>query len=123
MSFKDYFGIQESALPKLATGFGGGIGLHGSLCGSLTGAIIAIGMRSGRTNPKDRETASKVYEKCRQFMDRFEKEFGKKDCFSLTGGYHLDNPEESKKWAAAGGREKCTDIVEKTAQMLCQYIE
>ena len=81
MSFKDYFGIQDSILPKLATGFGGGIGLRGSLCGSLTGAVIAIGMRSGRTNPKDRETALKVYEKCRRFVDRFESEFGSKDCF------------------------------------------
>ena len=79
-------------------------------------------MKFVRTNPKDRETALKVYEKCREFWDRFEKEFGSRDCYALTG-YHLDNPEENKQWLATGGREKCADIVERTGQMLCEVID
>ena len=79
-------------------------------------------MKFGRTNPKDRETALKVYEKCREFWDRFEKEFGSRDCYNLIG-YHLDNPEENKKWVETGGKKKCADIVERTAQMLCEVIE
>jgi hypothetical protein len=44
------------------------------------------------------------------------------DCYNLIG-YHLDDPEEHKKWLESGGREKCVAIVEKTAQMLCDFVE
>jgi hypothetical protein len=36
---------------------------------------------------------------------------------------HLDNEEERQNWLTSGGMEKCTQAVEKTAQMLCEYIE
>ena len=120
MSFKEYLGYEDSFIPRLATGFGGGIGRKGSLCGAFTGAIMAIGMKMGRTDPKDRETLLKVYEKCQQFWEKFKKEFGSRDCYDLIG-LHLDDPEENKKWAETGGREKCTAIVEKTAGMLCDF--
>ena len=121
MSFKDYLGIQDSVIPKLATGFGGGIGGQGSLCGAFTGSVMAIGMKVGRVDPKDRETLQKVYDKCQGFWSQFEKEFGNVNCYSLIG-YHLDNPEESKQWLATGGREKCSEIVENTARMLCDSL-
>jgi len=82
---------------------------------------MAIGMKMGRIDPKDRETLSKVSEKCQQLWDQFEKEFGNINCYSLIG-YRLDNPEENKQWLATGGREKCACIVEKTARMLCDFL-
>ncbi len=83
---------------------------------------MVIGMKFGRTDPEDRKAALKVYEKCRHFWDRFEKEFGNINCYSLTG-YHLDAPEGIKHFMAGGGLEKCAAIVEKTAQILCEFIK
>jgi C_GCAxxG_C_C family probable redox protein len=122
LSFKEYLGIQDSLLPRLATGFGGGIGRKGSLCGALTGSVMAIGMKMGRTDPKDRETLFKVYEKCQQFWGQFEKELGSTECYALIG-YHLDIPEERQQWLDSGGMKKCAAIVGKTAQMLCEFIK
>ena len=122
MSFKEYLGIQDSLLPRLATGFGGGIGRKGSLCGAFTGSIMTIGMKLGRTNPKDKEAVSKVYAKCQEFWNQFEKEFGNIECYPLIG-FHLDNEEERQRWLKQGGMEKCAAIVEKTAQMLCEFIK
>jgi C_GCAxxG_C_C family probable redox protein len=122
LSFKDYLGLEGSLLPRLASGFGGGVGRKGSLCGAFTGGIMAIGMKMGRTDPKDRKTLLEVYDKCQQFWEKFEKEFGSRNCYDLIG-LHLDDPEENKKWAETGGREKCTAIVEKTAGMLCEFIK
>ena len=121
MSFRDYIGIHDSLLPQIATGFGGGIGRKGSLCGAFTGSVMAIGMKMGRTDPKDREKVLRVYEKCRKFWEQFEKKFGSTECYALTG-YHLDHPEEQQKWRDSGGLKKCMAIVEKTAQMLCKFI-
>jgi len=121
LSFKEYLGIEDPFIPQLATGFGGGVGRKGSLCGAFTGAVMAIGMKIGRTDPKDKEAVAKVYGKCQQFWDRFEKELGSTNCYNLIG-YHLDHEEERQKWLASGGMEKCASIVQKTAQMLCEFI-
>jgi C_GCAxxG_C_C family probable redox protein len=83
---------------------------------------MAIGMKMGRTDPNDKETVQKVYEKCRQFWDRFAEEFGSRECFPLTNR-RLEDPEEYKKWVEAGGRERCTEIVARAAQMLCELVE
>ncbi len=58
---------------------------------------------------------------CRQFWDRFEKEFGNVYCYDLTG-FRLEKPEELKQFQATGGKEKCGELVEKTARMLCDFI-
>jgi len=83
---------------------------------------MAIGMKMGRTDPKDKETVSEVYAKCQQFWSQFEKEFGSNLCYNIIGA-HLDNEEERQKWLASGGMEKCAGIVEKTARMLCEFIK
>jgi C_GCAxxG_C_C family probable redox protein len=121
LSFKEYLGIQDSVIPKLATGFGGGIGRKGSLCGAFTGSIMAIGMKLGRTDPKDKETVAEVYGKCQEFWNQFEKEFGSNLCYNIVG-FHLENEQERQKWLASGGMEKCANVVEKTAQMLCDSL-
>lgn len=121
MSFKEYLGIQDAFIPMLASGFGGGIGRKGSLCGAFTGAVMAIGMKMGRTNPKDKESISKIYKKCQEFWIQFEIEFGSNLCYDIIG-VHLDNEEERQNWLASGGMEKCGKIVEKTAGMLCDFI-
>ena len=122
LSFKEYLGIKDSILPKLATGFGGGIGRKGSLCGAFTGSIMAIGMKLGRTNATDKNAVAKVYSECQEFWSQFEKEFGSNLCYDIIE-VHLDNEEERQKWLASGGMEKCSKVVEKTAQMLCEVME
>jgi C_GCAxxG_C_C family probable redox protein len=122
LSFKEYFGIQDSIVPGLATGFGGGIGGKGSLCGNLTGSVMVIGMKFGRKDPKDQESKEKVYQACYRFWNRFEKEFGSCICYDLIN-CHLDNEEERQKWLASGGMETCGKIVQKTAKMLCDFIK
>ena len=122
MSFKEYLGEQGALLPKIATGFGGGIGRRGSLCGALTGSVMVLGMKFGRTDPEDQVGKEKVYESGYRFWDRFEKEFGSCYCYQLIE-CHLDNEEERKKWLASGGMEKCRAIVERTAGLLYDFLK
>jgi hypothetical protein len=82
---------------------------------------MVIGMKIGRTDPKDKEAVTKVYGKCREFWNQFEKEFGSRVCIDITG-VHLDNEEERQNWLASGGMEKCAAVVEKTAAMLCDFL-
>ena len=122
MSFKEYLRIDDPLIPRLATGFGAGIGRKGSICGALAGAVMALGMRLGRTDASDQDRKERIYEKCYEFCSQFEKEFGSVNCYNLTG-CDFTKDEERKRWQASGGNEKCTAIVEKTEKMLSDFIK
>ncbi len=42
---------ENNIIPRIATPFGAGIGGRGSVCGALSGAIMAIGLKYGRMEP------------------------------------------------------------------------
>ena len=78
-------------------------------------------MKYGRKDPKDQDSKEKVYKECYRFWERFEKEFGSCYCYDLIG-CHLDNEEERQRWVAAGGMQKCSDLVEKTSRILFDFL-
>ncbi len=55
-------GLPKESL-KMATGFGGGVGLYGDTCGAITGAVMAVGAvqgRSGLPGGDDRKEVAKA---------------------------------------------------------------
>lgn len=57
--------VIDTGLPpetrKVATGFGGGVGLYGDTCGAITGAVIAVGCVHGRDQlPQDSDPKQAV---------------------------------------------------------------
>ncbi len=76
-------GLESGPLPRLATGFGGGIGGSGATCGALVGAVMAVGLIHGRDSPDgDRRTATAISQ---QIHDAFEEQMGSTACRALTG--------------------------------------
>jgi len=83
-------GIKSKLVPRIATGFGGGIGRTGAVCGAVIGGTMAIGLRHGRekaSRPSDR-----AYALAQEFRRRFEDEMGTISCRELTG-VDLTTPE------------------------------
>ena len=94
--------LVDTGLPpevkKVATGFGGGVGLFGDTCGALAGAVMAVSAVHGReglpegTDPKDVAMKSKaqfygkpgVYRIFNQIPNRFKEKYGKTLCRDLT---------------------------------------
>lgn len=54
------------------TGFGGGMGGTGSVCGALTGAIAALGVYVGRTEPDDIEGKNKCIALSKDVINGFQ---------------------------------------------------
>ena len=97
--------------------FGGGIGRRGSLCGALTGAVMAIGMKYG-TNEPVLEKRMQAYTLAREFYEQFVNEFGTPFCRELIG-YDLTKHEELEKARASKVfEEKCPRFVEKAIEIL-----
>lgn len=78
------FGQKTPLIPRIATGFGGGVGRSGNICGALSGAIMAIGLKIGCDEAEEKEKRTTVYESVQLMIKAFEKEFGSTECKTLT---------------------------------------
>ena len=79
------FGLEigNPAIPQLASGFAGGIGNSGAVCGAVVGGVMAIGLKLGRADTM--EGMLQNLGVAREFRRRFEAEMGNIGCRELTG--------------------------------------
>ncbi len=82
-------------VPKIASGFGGGMGLCGAVCGSLTGSIMAVGIKYG-SNEAGEDNNLTAYAKSGELFKNFEKQHGSVICRDLIK-YDLLKPEQLAK--------------------------
>ncbi|MEM3459305.1 MAG: C-GCAxxG-C-C family protein [Candidatus Bathyarchaeia archaeon] len=115
----EHWNIKSDLVPKIATGFGGGIGRCGSVCGALAGGVMAIGAKYG-TNEPSPEKRLKTYELANEFYKKFEKQHGSVLCRELIG-YNLSNPKELKKAQQSKVFEKkCVNFVRTVVETLIE---
>lgn len=107
---------------KAATGFGGGVGGRGSLCGVISGSILVIGLKYGRGIEDEMSASMDTYVRCSQLLDWFKEEFGSEMCYDLTGGIDFRDPEQLSKYYATG-QEKCVGMAAKTAVKLQEILK
>jgi C_GCAxxG_C_C family probable redox protein len=74
--------VKNDAIPKIATGLGGGIGRCGATCGALTGAVLAVGLKYG-ANEINQEAKALAYVKASALFRKFEAEHCSVNCRSL----------------------------------------
>ena len=86
---------KNGLIPKIATGFGGGIGRCGSVCGALTGGVMAVGIKYG-TNEVGVEKRAKAYANAQALFRQFEKQHGSVMCRELFK-YDLSDPQQAAK--------------------------
>ena len=112
LTFREYLAPEISPeTVKLVTGFGGGLGHAGCLCGALTGSIVALNMLKGRTSPQEKRDVP--YDLARRFHDRFEEKFGYTCCRALNP-YPFDTKEYLR---------HCIKITGNTAKLLMEFLQ
>jgi C_GCAxxG_C_C family probable redox protein len=113
-------GIHSELIPKIATGFCGGIARTSGICGALSGAVMAISMYYGRNLPD--EPIDRSYIPVQKIIEVFENEFGSTNCRQLTG-CDLGTEEGRKKFFAMNMLERCKGYTEEAARMAMSIIE
>lgn len=83
LAVSDYLESRNELIPKIASGFGAGMGGRGLICGALSGGIMALGLKFGRTNVEKQEITP--YWFALELLDQFERKFGYLTCRELTG--------------------------------------
>jgi len=106
--------VKSPLIPKIATPFGGGMAISGSVCGCVTGALMSIGLKFGRKQcTEDKE---KAYTVAASFLSTFEKKFGSLICYELIG-CDFRTLEGHKRWEELK-ENRCANFVKSTVEIL-----
>lgn len=126
-----FMALQEAGLidfpPEtvaLVTGFGGGIGLSGGVCGALASAVMGVGSVHGRRQPIQGEMKDIIdklygnpglYRFFNQIPHEFEERFGSTLCSELNKDYPND-------WYNKDRLRGCMKYVTEAAGLAVDYI-
>jgi C_GCAxxG_C_C family probable redox protein len=121
-AFADELGLDESAALKLASGFGGGIGCTGGVCGALSGAVMAMGLRYGTADALDKTTKLEVYRKVRRLTEEYKLRTGSTICRELMG-FDMSTPQGQRLAKVPGAFDRCDDFVRIAAEVLEEMLD
>jgi C_GCAxxG_C_C family probable redox protein len=110
---------------KMATGFGGGLGLYGDTCGAIAGAVMAVGAVHGRSQlpaHEDRKEAMQaarqqlngrpgLYRLFNQIPNCIKEKYGHTLCRGLTEQWR------DGQWQSRDRALRCRDIIGDAAQI------
>lgn len=109
-------GQEDPLIPKIATGFCGGISRTSGMCGALAGGIMALGLLTGRSSPQ--ESKDQCYALTHHLVHRFREKFGSTQCTDLLG-CDISTAEGAQCFLAAGLMEKiCAPVTRQAAGLV-----
>lgn len=121
-AYADRFHLKRDIALKISAGFGGGIGRTGNVCGSVTGAILILGLQFGAIDPKDRAGKHAAHGKVQLFCDRFRERTGSLLCNELLG-FDFNTPEGIFCSKQPGAFENCPRFVQTATEILDSLLE
>jgi C_GCAxxG_C_C family probable redox protein len=83
-TYCEQLGLERDQALKIATGFGGGMHL-GQTCGAVTGAIMVVGLKYGKSKADDNKAREKTYEVSKRVAAKFKARHGSIECKALLG--------------------------------------
>lgn len=113
-------GIKSDVIPKIATGFCGGMSRSCGLCGAVSGAIMGINLLYGRSSHD--QSVDENYALVRKLLHMFEETFGSSNCRQLTG-CDLSTIGGRTAFKLRNLREQCRGYTEKATRMALTLIE
>jgi C_GCAxxG_C_C family probable redox protein len=121
-AFAPEIGLDKDRALKIASGFGGGMGRMGEVCGAVAGAFMAIGLEHGISTVDEESSREKTYDLVREFSARFAALHGSIICRDLIG-CDISSPEGRQKAQNQGVfREICPRLVHDAARILAEIL-
>jgi C_GCAxxG_C_C family probable redox protein len=115
LTLSEHLDEHTPLIPKIATGFGAGIGQSGSVCGALTGSVIAANLKHATGEP-NREKRGVCYKFIAQLYKQFADKQGSVMCRDLIK-YDLSDPTQDAKARQEGVFQKiCANCVKTAVQ-------
>jgi len=117
-AYSKELGLDTNVALQMACGFGGGIGHRQEMCGALSGAILAIGLKHGRGENQEKALVEETYRRVRELIDRFEAKHKSHTCSELIG-CNFNTPEGQRQFKERDIRNTvCVECVRTAVQVL-----
>jgi len=122
-SFARRYELQQNLAFRIGEPFGAGTSCTGDMCGSVTGAIMVLGLQYGSTLSNDDAARSTTYQRVQDLIHRFKEIHGSIQCTDLLG-YDLSDAQQLQTvWEKGLFIQLCPILVRDAAQILIELIE
>lgn len=115
----EYLAIDSPLVPRVSSGFGGGIARSQSLCGAVSGAIMALGLKYGRDNAADDRKI--IYGRVQELLKGFTAHYGTLQCRELVGVDFTDTAAMQQKGAQL--HEECARYVRTAVELALRLMQ
>lgn len=112
--------IKSELIPRIASGFCGGMALTNGLCGAIAGGVMAINLIYGRDNNHQNKDIN--YQKVQEFISEFKARFGSLNCPDLTD-CDLSTDEGKEKFDVLNVHKKCTHYTVEATRLVYNSIK
>lgn len=119
-AFADRVGLTEEQCLAIGTGFGGGMRC-GSVCGALSGAVMALGMLHPSLPEGGPVGKAASVQRTQELVRRFREQFdGEKDCPQLLALKELAGTPMVQQ---VGAEKHCDKLIVSAVELLYDYLE
>lgn len=116
-AFCEDLGLDVETGFKVACAFGGGMSHTDEVCGAVSGALLAIGLKYGKFRPNDQAAKDKTYQLSQEFIRRFKAEFGSAHCTDLIHA-NLSDPDEAGRARGSGNfKTICPTLIKRAVEI------
>ncbi len=123
LAFADVLEMEEEALAKLASSFGGGMGRLREVCGAVSAMFLVYGMTRGYSQPEDVEGKRQQYKMIQKMAAEFESRHGSIVCREiLKKPMGKDNYMPSERTDEYYASRPCTRCVADVAEILETFL-
>ncbi|HEY5532591.1 MAG TPA: C-GCAxxG-C-C family protein [Candidatus Anoxymicrobiaceae bacterium] len=116
----EMLGVEGDWIPRVASGFGGGIARTCQVCGALTGAVMTLGWTFGRESGAD--SLDQVYESGSTLIDEFTEKFLSTSCRMLIDVDLSDSVAREKARRDGVFEQQCALYVRFCAERVAEMI-
>jgi len=114
LALSEELGISSELIPSIATGFGGGLGRNGFVCGAVSGGTMVIGLKGAGKGKR------LVYPVVDKFVGDFQSRFGNVNCRELI---RVDlKTEEGLAYLKEKGHKRCRGFVRFAADRVYELV-
>ena len=122
-AFCDETGLEIDAAARLASSFGGGMGRLREVCGTMSGALLALGMLRGYSEPGDPGKKAAHYRLVQEYARRFREENGAIVCRELLKNVPVTpGPLPEPRTPEFYARRPCLKLAERAAAILDELL-
>ncbi len=113
-------GVESVLIPRIASGFCGGVSNTNGMCGAVAGGILALNIIYGRNHANESKELN--YQKVQQFQQMFTAKFGSTNCTGLTD-CDLSTEDGHQKFKELNVHQKCSDFTAEATRMVLELIK